>query len=111
MPISEEYMDYVLDQLQAVGPVLSRRMFGGVGLYMGKVFFAIIANDVLYFKVDEISRNDYEQMGMSPFQPYKNRAVSMRYYEVPIEILEDVELLDVWVRRSLDAANGRMAIH
>ena len=109
--VREEYLEYVLEQLEPVGPVVSRRMFGGVGLYMHEVFFAIVSNDVLYFKVDQISRNDYEQLGMSPFRPFKNRKTSMHYYEVPIEILEDTELLDVWVRRSLNAADGRRALH
>jgi DNA transformation protein len=109
--VREEYLEYVLEQLEPVGHVVSRRMFGGVGLYMHEIFFAIVADDVLYFKVDEISRNDYEQLGMSPFRPYKNRDVSMRYYEVPIEVLEDTELLDVWVHRSLEAADGRRAVH
>ncbi len=111
MTVREEYLEYVLEQLEPVGPVVSRRMFGGVGLYMHEKFFAIVADDVLYFKVDEISRNDYEQLGMSPFRPYKNRNASMRYFEVPIEVLEDTELLDVWVKRSLNASDGRRAVH
>ena len=38
---------FVLDQLADLGPVTSRRMFGGVGLYCGDVFFGIIARDEL----------------------------------------------------------------
>ncbi|MFQ5901401.1 MAG: TfoX/Sxy family protein [Thermodesulfobacteriota bacterium] len=65
MPISEEYLEYVLDQLR---PVDFRKMFGGVGLYLDGVFFALIANDILYFKVDESNRQDYEAEGMGPFK-------------------------------------------
>ncbi len=30
----------------------SKRMFGGVGLYAGALFFALLAGDVLYLKTD-----------------------------------------------------------
>jgi DNA transformation protein len=49
----------VLDQLAEVGAITSRAMFGGV-LYCRGVFFGIIARDVLYLKVDDANRPDYE---------------------------------------------------
>jgi len=39
MAVSEEYLAYVLDQLESVGSVVPRRMFGAVGLYLDGVFF------------------------------------------------------------------------
>jgi len=45
-------------------------MFGGVGIYAGQLFFALIADDTLYFKVDDSNRSDFERLAMRPFQPY-----------------------------------------
>ena len=48
------YLDYVLEQLGELGPVTSRAMFGGHGLYLGDHFFAIVYRDRLYFKTDDV---------------------------------------------------------
>src|SRR5687768_3954073 len=82
---SPSFERFVLDQLAALGPVSSKKMFGGVGLYCGEVFFGIIARDELYLKVDERTRERYEQAGMHPFTPYPGRAGTMSYYAVPLE--------------------------
>jgi TfoX/Sxy family transcriptional regulator of competence genes len=60
----------VLEQLQGAGPVTAKKMFGGVGLYIDMVFFGLIADDVLYLKVDDSNRADYEAEGMKPFKPF-----------------------------------------
>ncbi len=41
-----------MDMLSRFGDIKLRRMFGGYGIYSGKLIFAIIINDELYFKVD-----------------------------------------------------------
>jgi DNA transformation protein and related proteins len=70
LTVSADYLAYVLDQLASLGPVRSRRMFGGVGLYGDDVFFALIDSDTLYFKVDDTNRSEYTQRGCAPFQPF-----------------------------------------
>jgi DNA transformation protein and related proteins len=44
---------FVVEQLDPLGPIASTRMFGGVGLYAGDLFLALIAGDALYLKADE----------------------------------------------------------
>lgn len=104
MPVSEEYLDYVVDQLGCIGDVAPKRMFGGVGLYHDGLFFGLIAADVLYFKVDDENRPEYETAGAKPFQPYGEESDSMGYYEVPVDVLEDVERLRTWARGAVAAA-------
>ena len=105
MPVSQEYLDYVLDQLTAFGTVTSRRMFGGAGLYHQGKFFGLIADDVLYFKVDDGNRKDYVDAGMGPFKPFGSYA--MGYYEVPADVLEDRDELARWTEKACNAA-GRL---
>ena len=105
MPHSNGYLEYVLEQLAGLRGVVSRRMFGGAGLYQDEVFFALIFSDTLFFKVNDDSRPEYEARGMSRFKPYKDRPeLSFTYYEVPADVLEDREELVVWARRSVQAA-------
>ena len=69
MASSAEFRDHVLDLLAALGPVTARRMFGGFGIYLDGVMFALIADDILYLKVDDRTRPDYEAAGSAPFRP------------------------------------------
>lgn len=108
MPVSEQYLDYAVDQLGCVGQVVARKMFGGVGLYHDGLFFGLIASDVLYFKVDDENRRHYEAAGSKPFQPYGEDPRSMSYYEVPIDVLEDEDKLKAWALGAVAAA-GRKA--
>ena len=107
MPVSEEYLTYVVDQLAGLGAVETRRMFGGVGIYFAGLFFALIADDVLYFKVGDCNRADYEAAGTEPFRPFPDKPIEMGYYEVPIEVLEDRDQLRQWAQKAADVARAK----
>jgi len=111
MAVSEEYLDYVIDQLSCIGEVTAKKMFGGVGLYHNALFFGLIASDVLYFKVDDENRPSYLKAGAKPFQPYGEESSSMSYYEVPVDVLEDVDRLRSWAKASVAAADRKASSH
>jgi DNA transformation protein len=101
MAVSDEFLQYVLEQLEGLGVIAARRMFGAIGLYHENRFFALISRDTLYFKVNESNRGDYEARGMGRFRPFADRPqLSMTYYEVPADTLEDAEECVAWARRS-----------
>jgi DNA transformation protein len=104
MTTRDGFLAYVLDQLSAIENVLPRPMFGGVGLYAGTVFFGIIFHDILYLKVDDQTRANYERAGMKPFTPYAPRTTTMQYYEVPAGVLENGEDLTAWAHKAIAAA-------
>jgi DNA transformation protein len=102
MPVSGNYLQYALDLLKVLGPVSAKRMFGGAGLYLEGSFFALIADDALYFKVDDTNKADYLNAGTGPFKPFGSYAMS--YYEVPADVLEDEEQLKEWALKAVTAA-------
>ena len=105
MSVSSDYLQYVLEQLSRLPRVTSRRMFGGIGLYSDGVFFGIIDNDTVFFKVDESTREPYVSRGCEPFRPYEDRPlVSMSYFQVPADVLEDADELVPWARAAVRAA-------
>jgi DNA transformation protein len=106
MPVSSGFREFVLGQLAEVRELHAKPMFGGLGLYSGDVFFGLVAGGVLYFKVDETIRADYEQAGSRPFKPYADRPVTMSYYGVPAAVVEDATALAQWARRSIAVARA-----
>ena len=108
MAVTGGFRAFVLEQLeQAARDIHARAMFGGVGIYAGDVFFALIANDILYFKVDDETRPNYIALGMKPFRPYGEDGEEMKYFEVPVSVLEDADALRAWVADAV--AVGRRA--
>lgn len=102
LAVSNGFRQFVLDQLDELD-VTAKSMFGGVGLYGRGVFFGILArNDTLYLKVDDTNRPDYADA--SPFKPYADRPSTMRYYPVPVSVLESAPELVAWARKAIAAA-------
>lgn len=108
MAVSPEYRDYILELLSpphGLDGVSARPMFGGAGIYLDGIMFALItAGDQFYFRVDEINQPDYEDAGAAQFIPFDDKPMRMPYWEAPAEILEDEEELILWARKAWEAA-------
>ncbi|WP_339828521.1 TfoX/Sxy family protein [uncultured Parvibaculum sp.] len=106
MAVSSEYREYIVEQLVPLGPVRIRNMFGGAGVYLDDLMFALIVAETLFFKVDDRNRADFEAEECSPFvyAPPSGRPVAMSYYELPERLYDEPDELIVWARKSLDAA-------
>ncbi len=112
MAISDEFVEYVTDQLADLGRVQVRKMFGGAGLYHDGLMFGLIADDVMYLKVGQTNREHFVEAGSSPFDPYpdnRRKTTVMSYYEVPADVLEDRRILAEWARRSWEIASMKKA--
>lgn len=105
MTVSPSFKAFVLEQLGRVTPSIhARTMFGGVGIYAGDAFFALIDDDTLYFKVDDATRPAYTALGMEPFRPFGEGGAEMQYYRVAEELLEDPDALTSWVADAIAVA-------
>ena len=111
MPAREDaFVAHVIDQLDAVGRVSARAMFGGFGLYLRGVMFALVAGETLYFKTDALNRAAFEEAGMGPFvYETKGRKVATSYHEAPPDALEDGEALSELARGAYAAAQRTKA--
>ena len=66
MPVSAAYRSFIQDLLADFGPVSIRHMFSGAGIYADGVMFAILAEDTLYLKADEVSARAFAARSLSP---------------------------------------------
>ena len=100
-PKHDGFKDYVLDQLANLRGVTCRAMFGGYGLYCGRVFFGIVQKGRLYFKTNATTAPRYRKREMKPFRPNATQTLKT-YYEVPVDVLEDAGELTIWARQASD---------
>jgi DNA transformation protein len=101
MAVSNDFLEYIRDQLREWGQISVRRMFGGAGLYRDGKMFGLVADDVIYLKVDDTNREKYEAAGSGPLKPFKDQNTVLSFYEVPPDIFESpVELIE-WADESL----------
>lgn len=101
-----EFVEHVLGMLRAFGHVEARSMFGGWGLYHRGLFFALVARDTLYFKVDDENLAEFERAGLEPFtyEGHRDRVLVMKYRRAPEEALENPEVMTRWARSGYGAA-------
>jgi DNA transformation protein len=91
--------------LMPLGPVRARSMFGGCGIFLDDLMFALIAWDRLYFKVDQETKARFAAAGGEPFvYQGKQKPVEMSYWALPEETLDDPGALVEWADLALGAA-------
>lgn len=99
------YADYVLDLLSPLGGVALRAMFGGHGVYRDGIMFGIVADDQLYFKVDEKTCADYQARGSEPFTyAARGKEIRLSYWRVPEDVMEDTDELHIFANRAGEVA-------
>jgi len=102
---NNEFVDFLVDSLQSIGPVTAKRMFGGHGLFLEGLMFALVADNDLYLKADADSQADFEALGLERFTYYKQgKPFSMSYYQAPPEALEDHDVMADWGNKAYGAA-------
>ena len=109
-PSSTDYRDFILDHLSQVEDIMPRRMFGGLDLFKDSVMFGIISSmDGFYIRVDNINQPDFEALSVEPFRPNQGGEMTMAYFQVPVEIVDDPERLAIWADKACDAAGRNLA--
>ncbi|NNE37840.1 MAG: TfoX/Sxy family protein [Gammaproteobacteria bacterium] len=100
-----DFTDFLAEVFADLGPIRARRMFGGYGIYIDGLMFALVADDTLYLKTDKASSIRFEEKGLTPFEYMKNgKPVKMSYYLAPEEIYEDPDIALEWGKLAIDAA-------
>ena len=108
-PPRARFVAHVADLLDPIDATV-RRMFGGHGLFRDGLMFALIADDRLYFKVDDGNRDAFTAAGSEPFTYLRRgRPASLSYYGVPDDALEDPEALRGWAELGIAAAHRAAA--
>ncbi|WDI31709.1 TfoX/Sxy family protein [Hyphococcus flavus] len=105
MPASASYSEYIKDLFSPFGDITVRKMFGGAGVYCNGAIFAIIGDDDLWLKVDDVTRAEFKDAGLYPFEvEMKGKIGTMSYYCAPEQIYDDNDALRHWAKLALGAS-------
>ena len=108
MPVSnaeKEFVSYVVELMQSIGPVRAKGMFGGHGIFLEELMFGLVADCTLYLKADKESENEFKAKGLEVFTyNKKGKEYKMSYYQAPEEALEDGDEMISWANKAYSAA-------
>ncbi len=100
-----DFIPFVQELLEDWAQVSARRMFGGHGLYHEGLMFAIVMDQQLYLKADEVNRPEFEALGLAPFTyAMKGKDVALSYWAAPDTIFDDQQEAVNWAQSAWDAA-------
>ena len=103
--MSADFVDYALEFFGPFGTVGARRMFGGHGVYLDGLMFAIVSADTLYLKADEMNRIEFEQAGCEMFgYAREGKRATLGFFRAPEDAMESPELMLPWARTAYAAA-------
>ena len=101
----KEFVSYVVELMQGIGPVRAKSMFGGHGIFLEDLMFGLVVDSTLYLKTDNETENDYKEKGLEAFTyNKKGKEFKMSYYQAPEETLEDIEEMNSWANKAYSTA-------
>lgn len=105
MSTKSEFAAYCAELLSLLGPVRTKRMFGGHGFYVDEVFVALIFGERLFLKADAQTRPRFEAAGGQPFvYDGAGKQVTISYWTAPDDAMESPALMQPWARLAMEAA-------
>ncbi|WP_299206423.1 TfoX/Sxy family protein [uncultured Tateyamaria sp.] len=94
MAVSAEEIDHALDLFSGLGPLSTRKMFGGLSIYCDGIIFAILMSDGrLLLKGQGKMQDRFEAMGLDRWD-YKRKDGSdthMPYWFLPDSAQDDAD--------------------
>lgn len=73
MASDQDFIDYIIDQIENAGNITAKKMFGEYGIYSDGKIFALVCDNALYIKPTEAGRMFIgEPQEASPYPGAKN---------------------------------------
>jgi DNA transformation protein len=106
MVASDGFAAFLREQLAPIGHVTMRRMFGKTGVFCNGVMFGMVADDTLYFRVDDLNRAVFAEAASAPPLSYekKGETIDLAFWRAPDRLLDEPGDLINWARAAVAAA-------
>jgi DNA transformation protein len=106
MVASDSFAEFPSEQLAALGRVTMRRMFGKTGVFCDGLMFGMVADNTLYFRVDDDNRTAFEEAASFPPLNYRKKGgmIDLSFWRAPDRLFDEADELVTWARIALAAA-------
>ena len=92
-----EFLQYALDLFNPLGRLTSKTLFGGNAILKNNITFAMVFDGSIYLKTNKDTVKKYLDLDSKPLSYKKNnKTINLRYYEIPIEVIDDEDQLMQW---------------
>ena|SRR5438876_11746654 len=107
MVASDSFAEFLREQLTPLGRLTMRRMFGKTGVFCDGVMFGMVADNTLYFRVDDDNRAVFEEAQSFPPLNYekKGSTIDLSFWRAPDRLFDEPDELLSWARAALAAAH------
>ncbi len=101
MTLSDGAVAWALELFESLGPITTRKMMGGLCLYLdGQIFAILDSQGTLFLKAGPDFARTLEQAGARQFGAGTGR--TMGYWTMPEDGLDDANTACAWARRVLE---------
>lgn len=106
MVASAAFADFLREQLAPLGRLIMRRMFGKTGVFCDGVMVGMVAENTLYFRVDDQNRAIFKEAEVFPPLNYakKGATIDLSFWRVPERLFDEPDELIGWAQAALAAA-------
>ena len=110
MVASDSFAEFLREELAPLGRISMRRMFGKTGVFCDGLMLGMVADNTLYFRVDDHNRAAFAEAASSPPLNYRKKGstIDLSFWRAPERLFDEPDELVAWARAALAAA-GRVA--
>ena len=99
MAAPHSFRDRIMKDLEPLGDIRVRAMFGGYGIFEEGDMFGLMSGSALFFKVGDANRAAFEAIGTEQFK-------RMPYFRVPDRIMDEAGLLQEWTHAAIEVGHA-----
>ena len=106
MVASDSFKEFLHEQLDPLGHVTLRRMFGKTGVFCDGLMLGMVTDDTLYFRVDEHNKAAFQEAAAFPPLNYekKGETIDLAFWRAPERLFDEPDEFVTWAREALAAA-------
>ena len=106
MVASDSFAEFLREQLEPLGHVTLRRMFGKTGVFCDGLMLGMVRDETMYFRVDEENRDTFKEAEAFPPLNYEKggAAIDLAFWRAPERLFDDADEFVTWARAALGAA-------
>jgi DNA transformation protein len=106
MVASDDFAEFLRDQLAPLGRITMRRMFGKTGVFCDGFMLGMVRDNTLFFRVDDDNRAAFKEAESFPPLNYdkKGGTIDLSFWRAPERLFDEPDELVIWAGAALAAA-------